>query len=88
MNEHENYFNKALSTFVIDFACKDEVIAKYKRGKDMHTIKKELTFPISIDNIKNIIEKYENEKKETYDFMKVEDEFGNKSFIRINKCNK
>ena len=50
-------FNKTLSNFVKDFACRNEVIAKFKNRKPISEIVKELTFPISEESvvIKSII---------------------------------
>ena len=48
----------ALSNFVKDFACRNEVIAKFKNRKPISEIVKELTFPISEESVVAMIWDY------------------------------
>ena len=43
MEDTNEYFNMALARFVKNFACGDEIRAKYKNGKSVKQIKDELT---------------------------------------------
>lgn len=54
----EEYFNKNLSHFIKDFACKGEVIAKYKNKKPISKIARELSFPISEESVIQILWEY------------------------------
>lgn len=54
----EEYFNKNLSHFIKDFACKGEVIAKYKNKKPISKIVRELSFPISEESVIQILWEY------------------------------
>lgn len=91
----EEHFNNSLSRFVKDFACKNEVIAKFNNKKPISQIVKEITFPISEESIilmlwehmieKNIIllnppNSIENQQ---YDFVKKEGRFGKVTFQQV-----
>ena len=91
----EEHFNNSLSRFVKDFACKNEVIAKFNNKKPISQIAKEITFPISEESIilmlwehmieKNIIllnppNSIENQQ---YDFVKKEGRFGKVTFQQV-----
>ena len=91
----EEHFNNSLSRFVKDFACKNEVIAKFNNKKPISKIVKEITFPISEESIilmlwehmieKNIIllnppNSIENQQ---YDFVKKEGRFGKVTFQQV-----
>ena len=91
----EEHFNNQLSHFVKDFACKNEVIAKFKNKKPISQIVKEMTFPISEDGIiqmiweylieKNIVLLYSPSSKENeqYDIVKKVGEFGKSYFEKV-----
>lgn len=91
----DEYFNKGLSNFIKDFACKNEIIAKFNNKKPISKIKQELTYKISeedmIDMIwqylleKNIVLKYDidDKKNEQYDIVKKQDEFGKMHYEKV-----
>ena len=61
-NKIEEHFNNSLSRFVKDFACRNEVIAKFNNKKPISQIVKEITFPISEESIIQMIWEYIIEK--------------------------
>lgn len=91
------YFNKNLSHFVKDFACRNEVIAKFNNKKPISQIAREMTFPISEESViqiiweymieKNIILLYEPDCKENqqYDIVKKEGAFGKTYFEQVKR---
>ena len=91
----EEHFNNSLSHFVKDFACKNEVIAKFNNKKPISQIVKEITFPISEESIVFIIWEYLIEKNiillnppnseynQQYDYVKKEGQFGKTHFERV-----
>ena len=93
----EEQFNKALSNFVKDFACRSEVIAKFKNRKPISKIVKELTFPISEDSVIDMIWDYliENnivllhepgsDENLQYDIVKKDGELGKTYFEKVKK---
>lgn len=90
-------FNKTLSNFVKDFACRNEVIAKFKNRKPISEIVKELTFPISEESVvamiwdylieNNIILLHEpgSDKNLQYDIVKKDGELGKTYFEKVKK---
>lgn len=94
-NKIEEHFNNSLSRFVKDFACKNEVIAKFNNKKPISQISKELSFPISEESIVQIIWEYliekniillnplDSENNQQYDFVKREGQFGKTYFERV-----
>ncbi|MBR0038551.1 MAG: hypothetical protein IJP71_00930 [Lachnospiraceae bacterium] len=95
MNEQ---FNKTLSNFVKDFACRNEVIAKFNNRTPISEIVKELTFPISEDSViaiiwdylieSNIILLYEPGRDENsqYDIVRKDGELGKTYFEKVKKA--
>lgn len=95
----EEYFNRALSNFVKDFACKGEIIAKLNSKKSISKIFNELTFKINEDDIvqiiwnylieKNIVLMYEinDEKNQQYDIVKKVNQLGKVTYEKVNKGN-
>ena len=93
----EENFNNSLSRFVKDFACRNEVIAKFNNKKPISLIVKEITFPISEESIVNIIWEYMIEKNiillnppssgknQQYDFIKKEGSFGKTYFEQVKR---
>ena len=93
----EEYFDKGLSRFVKDFACKDEIIAKFKRKISISQITKELTFKISEESVisilwdylidNNIILLYDIDSKENdqYDFVKKVSSLGKTEYVAVKK---
>ena len=93
----EEYFNKTLSNFVKDFACRNEVIAKFKNKKPISVIVKELTFPISEEAViaiiwdylveNNIILLHEPGSDENlqYDIVRKDGELGKTYFKKVKK---
>lgn len=93
----EEFFNKVLSNFVKDFACTNEVIAKFNNKKLISQIASELTFKINEDDIvqiiwnylieKNIVLMYEisDEKNKQYDIVKKVSQLGKISYEKVNK---
>lgn len=94
MNEQ---FNKTLSNFVKDFACRNEVIAKFNNRTPISEIVKELTFPISEDSViaiiwdylieSNIILLHEPGSDENlqYDIVRKDGELGKTYFEKVKK---
>lgn len=90
-------FNKTLSNFVKDFACRNEVIAKFKNRKTISEIVKELTFPITEESVvamiwdylieNNIILLHEpgSDKNLQYDIVKKDGELGKTYFEKVKK---
>ena len=95
----DQYFNKNLSHFVKDFACRNEVIAKFNNKKSISQIVKEITFPISEESIvqmiweymieKNIILLHEpsSSKNQQYDIVKKTSPLGKTHFEQVKKSN-
>ena len=93
----EEYFNKTLSNFVKDFACRNEVIAKFNNRTLISEIVKELTFPISEESViaiiwdylieNNIILLYEPGSDENlqYDIVKKDGDLGKTYFEKVKK---
>ena len=93
----EEYFNKTLSNFVKDFACRNEVIAKFNNKKPISVIVKELTFPISEEAViaiiwdylieDNIILLHEPGSDENlqYDIVRKDGELGKTYFEKVKK---
>lgn len=75
-------FNSHLHNFLIDFFCKDEILSKYKNKKSISTIREELTYKITEDEIKKVID---DNLSDDFEFIKVEDEFGKISFMKSKK---
>lgn len=90
-------FNKTLSNFVKDFACRNEVIAKFKNRTPISEIVKELTFSISEESVvamiwdylieNNIILLHEpgSDKNLQYDIVKKDGELGKTYFEKVKK---
>lgn len=90
-------FNKTLSNFVKDFACRNEVIAKLKNKNPISVIVKELTFPISEESViaiiwdylieNNIILLHEPGSDENlqYDIVRKDGELGKTYFAKVKK---
>lgn len=95
METNNDMFNKALSSFVKDFACKNEIIAKLNKKKPISQIKNELLFPISEESIakiiwehlieKNIILLFEpgDAKNEQYDIVRKFDSMGKAYYEQV-----
>ena len=93
----EEHFNNSLSRFVKDFACKNEVIAKFNNKKPISQIVNEITFPISEESIVQMIWEYMIEKNiillnhpksknnQQYDFVKKEGRFGKAYFEQVKR---
>ena len=91
----EEHFNNSLSRFVKDFACKNEVIAKFNNKKPISQIAKEITFPISEESIIHMLWEHMIEKNiillnppnsienQQYDFVKKEGRFGKVTFQQV-----
>ena len=93
----ENYFNKNLSRFIKDFACRDEIIAKLKNRKTISQITQELTFRISEESVISIVWDYlienniiflydiDDKENEQYDYIKKVNAFGKTEYIAVKK---
>lgn len=93
----EEYFNKNLSHFIKDFACKGEIIAKYKNKKPISKIVKELSFPISEESVIQILWEYlidnnivllydvDSKKNEQVDYEKKVDAVGKVHFEAVKR---
>ena len=102
MEDNNDIFNAALSGFIKDFACKNEIVAKLNKKKPISQIKNELLFSISEESIaeivleylieKNIILLYEpgNSKNEQYEFVRKFDSIGKAHYeqVKIKPSNK
>lgn len=102
MEANNDIFNNALSSFVKDFACKNEIIAKLNKKKPISQIKNELLFPISEESIAKIIWEYLVEKSiillyepgdtknEQYEFVRKTDSIGKTHYeqVKIKPSNK
>ena len=101
-DKKEESFNNSLSRFVKDFACRNEVIAKFNNRKSISQIERELTYKISEESIIQMIWEYiiekniillndlDSNKNRQYDFIKKEGRFGKTYFERVsnNEINK
>ena len=95
METNNDMFNKALSGFIKDFACKNEIIAKLNKKKPISQIKNELLFSISEESIakiiwehlieKNIVLLYEpgDARNEQYEFVRKFDSVGKAHYEQI-----
>ena len=93
----EEYFNKRLSHFIKDFACRDEIIAKFNNKKSISKITKELTFKISEESVieflwdymieKNIILLHDigSRENDQYDYVKKVSELGKTEYVAVKK---
>ena len=84
--EEEKYFNRALSDLVSDVAYKQAVRHLYDKGFDAEQIQKQLTYPTTPEQIREVIKDYERDKRTGRDKVKyVEDvdSFGRISFRQV-----
>ena len=93
----EEYFNKSLSHFVKDFACKGEVVSKFKNKKPISKIVKELSFPVAEESVIKILWEYlidnnivllydiDNKKNEQVDYEKKVNAVGKVHFEAVKK---
>lgn len=93
----EEYFNKSLSRFIKDFACKDEIVAKLKSKKPISQITRELTFKISEESVVGIIWDYlienniillydiDSKDNEQYDYVKRVSDLGKTEYVAVKK---
>ena len=92
----ESYFQKALSDFTIDFACKGAVYSMAKKGYAVSEIKEKLDFPIPAKTVAGLVWEYlldsgtvlltepvYGEEREIVHYKKVQDQYGKVSFIQI-----
>lgn len=87
MMEEGKYFKQALSSFSADVAYADAIRHLYDKGLDTAQIKKQLSYPVSIDIIEKVIQDYETKKNTKTDNIFVEDvdKYGRKSFRLVKK---
>lgn len=60
--EEGKYFKEALASMATNMAYADAVRHLYDLGMKPEEIQKNMTYPVSIDKIENVIRKYEEEK--------------------------
>ncbi len=83
-----SYFQNALSSMVKGAAYADAVKHMYDAGMSACDIQKNLSYPASLENVKQVIREYELEKNgldSGYEYIQKEDKYGRRSFIRVKK---
>jgi len=82
------YFKEALASMVEGVAYGDAVRHMYDEGCSVEEIQKNLGYPVSVEKIEKVIRDYEEKKNRNdskYEYVQQTDEFGRRSFIRIEK---
>lgn len=88
--EAGKYFMEALASMAANVAYVDAVRHLYDLGMKPEEIQKNVTYPVSIEKIEKVIQKYEEEKASPdgeYQYVQYTDEYGRKNFIRVKKDN-
>ncbi len=91
MSEENKTFRNALSNFTMDVAARGGIRHLYDLGYDAASIRAQLTFPVSEEQIKKEISEYDKEKSGAengapqYEFIKETDAYGKTSFRRVLK---
>ncbi len=85
----ESAFNRALSNFTYEVACKRGIRHLYDLGYDVDSILKELSYPAKRETVEREIKEYREEKEKQAAGAKVPtyvsetDELGRSTFRRV-----
>lgn len=82
------YFKEALSNFTSEVAFAGAVRHLYDLGYSVEMIRDHLTYPVSCEQIRKVIEEYEEKKKnpqKDYEFVQDVDAYGRKSYRKVEK---
>ncbi|MDO5146954.1 MAG: hypothetical protein Q4D60_08115 [Eubacteriales bacterium] len=83
-----SYFQDALAAMAADFAYVGAVRHLHDVGMSAEEIKRNLTYPVSMEKIEKVIQDYEEEKKSRdleYEIVQHTDRFGKRSFLRVKR---
>ena len=86
--EENTYFQKALANFTAEFAYVGAVKHLHDLGLAPEEIQKQLSYPVSLEQISRVIQEYEKEKanpEASVRFVQDTDQFGRKSFRMVRK---
>lgn len=86
--EEGKYFKEALASMTANIAYVGAVRHLYDLGMKPEEIHKNMTYPVSIEKIEKVIQKYEEEKAspdDEYQYIQYADKYGKKNFIRVKK---
>ena len=81
-------FQKALANFTAEFAYVGAVKHLHDLGMPPEKIREQLSYPVSLEKIQQVIRDYENDKanpEAAVDFVRDTDSFGRKSFRMVRK---
>ena len=85
----QSFFKEALSDFAFDVAYGDSIRHLHESGMTPEDIKNYLNTTLSVEKIKEVINKHEskitssnNNYKQRYEYVKEYDEYGKSSFIK------
>lgn len=87
MSENQ-YFKEALSNFTSEVAFAGAVRHLYDLGYSVEEIRENLAYPASGEQIRKVIEEYEEQKKDPqkdYEFVQDMDAYGRKSYRKVEK---
>lgn len=82
------YFKEALASMAASYAYVDAIKHLYDQGYSPEKIKRNLTYPVSIEKIERVIAEYQEELKKPeakYEYVQTVDSYGKRSFIRVPK---
>lgn len=88
--EDGKYFREALASMTANIAYVGAVRHLYDLGMKPEEIQKKITYPVSLEKIENVLQKYEEEKASTdeqYEYVQYTDQYGRKNFIRVKNEN-
>lgn len=86
MSENQ-YFREALSNFTSEVAFAGAVRHLHDLGYSVEKIRDNLAFPASVEQIRRVIEEYEERRNAQEDFAFVQDvdAYGRKSYRKVKK---
>lgn len=82
------YFKEALAGFVSEAAYAGAVRHLYDEGYSVEQIRKNLLYPVSVEQIERVIDDYirrRNSPDRDYEYIQETDRYGRKSFRRVKK---
>ena len=82
------YYKEALSNFTSEVAFAGAVRHLYDLGYSVEMIRNNLTYPVSCEQIRKVIEEYEEKKKnprKDYEYVQDIDAYGRKSYRKVEK---
>jgi len=91
MAEQSKVFQKAVSGFTFDLAARGAIRHLYDLGYSAEEIRPRLSYPVSVAQIEQELETYEEEKRAAesglpqYEFIKETDSYGRTTFRRVRK---